>query len=147
MSGLEALYQELLLDHSKRPRGKELADEHGRSATSHQHNPVCGDDVTLRVRLDDAGETIRDVTWDGAGCSVSQASASMLSELVEGLPVGEASALIDGFRTALRSRGAIPLDEDVYLDAAALSGVSKYVARVKCAMLAWVALEDALARA
>ncbi|TQJ30483.1 Fe-S cluster assembly sulfur transfer protein SufU [Microbacterium sp. SLBN-146] len=144
---LEALYQELLLDHSKRPRGKHLADEEGRTATSHQHNPVCGDDVTLRVRVSSDGDTIRDVTWEGAGCSVSQASASMLTELVEGMPRGEAVALIDGFRTALRSRGEIPLDEDVYLDAAALSGVSRYVARVKCAMLAWVALEDALARA
>lgn len=144
---LEALYQELLLDHSKRPRGKHLADEEGRTATSHQHNPVCGDDVTLRVRVSSDGELIRDVTWEGAGCSVSQASASMLTELVEGMPRAEAVALIDGFRTALRSRGEIPLDEDVYLDAAALSGVSRYVARVKCAMLAWVALEDALARA
>ncbi|GAA1920871.1 SUF system NifU family Fe-S cluster assembly protein [Microbacterium aoyamense] len=147
MSGLEGLYQELLLDHSKRPRGKELAPEEGRTATSHQHNPICGDDVTLRVRVTDDGGTIRDVTWDGSGCSISQASASMLTEIVEGMPRAEASALIDGFRTALRSRGEIVLDEDVYLDAAALSGVSKYVARVKCAMLAWVALEDALARA
>ncbi|WP_439591244.1 Fe-S cluster assembly sulfur transfer protein SufU [Microbacterium sp.] len=144
---LEALYQELLLDHSKRPRGKELAPEERRSATSHQHNPICGDDVTLRVRMSDDGDVIRDVTWDGSGCSISQASASMLTEIADGMPRAEASALIDGFRTALRSRGEIVLDEDVYLDAAALSGVSKYVARVKCAMLAWVALEDALARA
>jgi len=147
MSGLEGLYQELLLDHSKRPRGKELAAAEGRTATSHQHNPICGDDVTLRVRITDDGGVIRDVTWEGSGCSISQASASMLTELVEGMPRAEASALIDGFRTALRSRGEIVLDEDTYLDATALSGVSKYVARVKCAMLAWVALEDALARA
>jgi len=147
MSGLEALYQDLLLDHSKRPRGKGLADEEGRFATSHQHNPICGDDITLRARITEDGGVIRDVTWDGAGCSISQASASMLTELVDGMPRAEATALIEGFREALRSRGEIPLDEDVYLDAAALSGVSKYVARVKCAMLAWVALEDALARA
>ncbi|MGL4254769.1 MAG: Fe-S cluster assembly sulfur transfer protein SufU [Microbacterium sp.] len=147
MSGLESLYQELILDHSKRRVGFGLADEEGRSATSHQHNPLCGDEITLRVRLGDDGETVRDVTWEGNGCSISQASASMLTELVEGMPRAEASALIDGFRTALRSRGTVELDEDVYLDAAALSGVSKYVARVKCAMLAWVALEDDLARA
>ncbi|MBD8023105.1 Fe-S cluster assembly sulfur transfer protein SufU [Microbacterium gallinarum] len=147
MSGLESLYQELILDHSRRKVGFGLADEEGRSATSHQHNPLCGDDLTVRVRLSDDGETIRDVTWEGAGCSISQASASMLVELAEGMPRAEASALIDGFREALRSRGTIELDEDVYLDAAALSGVSKYVARVKCAMLAWVALEDDLARA
>ena len=147
MSGLESLYQELILDHSKRKVGFGLADEEGRSATSHQHNPLCGDEITLRVRLADDGDVIRDVTWEGNGCSISQASASMLAELVDGMPRAEASALIDGFREALRSRGTIELDEDVYLDAAALSGVSKYVARVKCAMLAWVALEDDLARA
>lgn len=147
MSGLESLYQELILDHSKRRVGFGLADEEGRSATSHQHNPLCGDEITLRLRLDADGERVRDVTWEGNGCSISQASASMLTELVEGMPRAEASALIDGFREALRSRGTIELDEDIYLDAAALTGVSRYVARVKCAMLAWVALEDDLARA
>ena len=149
MSGLESLYQELILDHSKRPKGKGLAEEEGRSATSHQRNPICGDEITLRVRVGDDG-AVRDVTWEGAGCSISQASASMLAALVaeeDGMPRAEASALIDGFRVALRSRGEIPLDEEVFGDAAALSGVSKFTARVKCAMLAWVAFEDALARA
>ena len=154
MSGLDGLYQELILDHSKHPHGKELAAEEGRSATSHQRNPICGDEVSVRVRLTDDPDVIRDVTWEGAGCSISQASASMLAVLVSdaadergGMTRTEATALIDGFRTALRSRGSIPLDEDTFADAAALSGVSKFTARVKCAMLAWVALEDALARA
>ena len=146
MSGLESLYQELILDHAKRRVGFGLADDEGRSATSHQHNPLCGDEITLRVRLSD-DDVIRDVTWEGNGCSISQASASMLAELVDGMPRAEASTLIDGFREAMRSRGTIELDEDEYLDAAALTGVSKYVARVKCAMLAWVALEDDLVRA
>ncbi len=157
MSELETLYQELILEHSKRPHGKGLpAENEPHSATSHQRNPICGDEITLRVRLDDDG-AIRDVTWDGAGCSISQASASMLAVLVdpstdsgtegERMPRAEASALIDGFRSALRSRGTIALDEETYGDAEALSGVSKYTARVKCAMLAWVAFEDALARA
>jgi nitrogen fixation NifU-like protein len=149
MSGLESLYQELILDHSKRPQGKGLAEENGRNATSHQRNPICGDEITLRVRVDDGG-AVRDVTWEGAGCSISQASASMLAALVaeeNRMPRAEASALIEGFREALRSRGEIPLDEEVFGDAAALSGVSKFTARVKCAMLAWVAFEDALARA
>jgi nitrogen fixation protein NifU and related proteins len=157
VSGLESLYQELILDHSKRPHGKGLADgaagtgaaEGIRSATSHQRNPICGDEITLQVRLGDDG-AVRDVTWDGAGCSISQASASMLAALVEeegGMPRAEASALIEGFREAMRSRGEMSLDEEVYGDAAALSGVSKFTARVKCAMLAWVAFEDALARA
>ncbi|WP_159500381.1 Fe-S cluster assembly sulfur transfer protein SufU [Microbacterium sp. 18062] len=154
MSGLDGLYQELILDHSKHPHGKGLAGEEGRSAISHQRNPICGDEVSLRVRLDEDGERIRDVTWEGAGCSISQASASMLSVLVAdaaedhgGMPRARATALIGGFREALRSRGAIELDEETFADAAALSGVGRYTARVKCAMLAWVALEDALARA
>ncbi|MDX2376293.1 SUF system NifU family Fe-S cluster assembly protein [Microbacterium sp. LRZ72] len=146
MSGLESLYQQLILDHSKHPHGTPLADEEGRHAASHQRNPVCGDEITLRVRLADDG-TIRDVTWDGSGCSISQASASMLADLAAGMPVAPASALIDRFREVLRSRGKAELDVEEFGDAAALSGVSKYTARVKCAMLAWVALEDALARA
>jgi nitrogen fixation NifU-like protein len=150
MSGLESLYQELILEHSKRPHGKGVAAAEGIAATSHQRNPICGDEITLQVRMN-PDDTVRDVTWDGAGCSISQASASMLAVLVDDregrMPRAEATALIDGFRTALRSRGAIPIDEETYGDAEALSGVSKYTARVKCAMLAWVAFEDALARA
>ncbi|WP_194410168.1 Fe-S cluster assembly sulfur transfer protein SufU [Microbacterium cremeum] len=150
MTGLDALYQELILDHSKRPHGKGLGDDAGRAATSHQRNPICGDEITLRVRLTDDGARVSEVTWEGAGCSISQASASMLASLVAeegGMTRAEASVLIDGFREALRSRGGIALDEETFGDAAALSGVSKFTARVKCAMLAWVALEDALARA
>lgn len=148
MTGLESLYQELILDHSKKPHGRELLPEEGRTATSHQRNPVCGDEITLRVRLDDDGG-LRDVSWEGHGCSISQASASMLVSLVEeDEPTPEdAHVLADHFREALRSRGKIALDEEEFGDAAALSGVSKFSARVKCAMLAWVALEDALGRA
>ncbi|WP_460775446.1 Fe-S cluster assembly sulfur transfer protein SufU [Microbacterium sp. GXF7504] len=145
MSGLDGLYQELILDHSKARDGFGLAEEEGACATSHQKNPICGDEITLRVRLD--GDRIRDVTWEGAGCSISQASASMLTGLVDGVERDRATALIDAFREALRSRGKVELDEDDFGDAAALGGVSKFTARVKCAMLAWVALEDALARA
>jgi len=145
MSGLDGLYQELILDHSKARDGFGLAEEEGACATSHQKNPICGDEITLRVRLD--GDRIRDVTWEGAGCSISQASASMLTGLVDGVDRARATALIDAFREALRSRGKVELDEDEFGDAAALGGVSKFTARVKCAMLAWVALEDALARA
>jgi nitrogen fixation protein NifU and related proteins len=145
MSGLESLYQELILDHAKHPRGFGLADDGEHAASSHQRNPVCGDEITLRVRVN--GDAVRDVTWEGAGCSISQASASMLAELSDGLTRTEALAMIERFREALRSRGSIPLDEEEFGDAAALSGVSRYTARVKCAMLAWVALEDALPRA
>ena len=143
---LESLYQELILDHSKRPHGFGLAEADDHTGTSYQRNPICGDEVTLRVRVSEAGQTIRDVTWEGQGCSISQASASMLVDLIDGVPREKAAELIDGFREALRSRGTIELDEDVYEDAAALSGVSKFSARVKCAMLAWVALEEGLAQ-
>ena len=149
MSGLEELYQELILDHSKRPHGKGLLGEEDdpHAAESHQRNPICGDENTLRAQVSDDGDRISAVSWEGSGCSISQASASMLTELVVGKSRAEAGELIDGFREALRSRGAVELDEDVYGDAAALTGVSRYVARVKCAMLGWVALEDALRRA
>ena len=144
---LESLYQELILDHSKRPHGFGLAEADDHTGTSYQRNPICGDEVTLRVRVSEDGQTIRDVTWEGQGCSISQASASMLVDLIDGVPREKATELIDGFREALRSRGQLELDEEIYGDAAALSGVSKFSARVKCAMLAWVALEDAIAKA
>lgn len=151
MSGLESLYQELILDHSKNRRGFGLADPGAHSATVHQRNPICGDEVTLRVDVD--GDRVASVSWEGAGCSISQASASMLVALLsedggdDGMPKADAEALIAKFREALRSRGQIPLDEETFADAAALSGVSKYTARVKCAMLAWVALEEGLRQA
>ena len=150
MSGLEQLYQQIIMDHSKAPHGFGLAEG---DVTSHQRNPVCGDEVTLALRWSDDGTHVEEIAWEGSGCSISQASASMLAALVEedggddGLTREEITRLIEGFREALRSRGKIPLDEETYSDAAALSGVSKFSARVKCAMLAWVALEDALARA
>ena len=149
MNDLDNLYRELILDHSKHPEGFGLGPEEAGTATSFQKNPVCGDEVTLRARLD--GDRVTALSWEGAGCSISQASASMLAVLVSdaiddrgGMTRAEADTLIAGFREALRSRGTIELDEDVYGDAAALSGVSKVSARVKCAMLAWVALEDDL---
>jgi nitrogen fixation NifU-like protein len=144
MSGLESLYQELILDHAKHRRGFGLTGDES-DATSHQRNPICGDEITLRVHVDD--DRVTSVTWEGTGCSISQASASMLAELADGLEREDAHQLIDGFREAMRSKGAITLDEEHYGDATGLSGVSKYTARVKCAMLAWVAFEDALRRA
>lgn len=151
MSGLESLYQELILDHSKNRRGFGLADPGVHSATVHQRNPICGDEITLRVDVD--GDRVASVSWEGAGCSISQASASMLVALLDedggddGMPRADAEELISKFREALRSRGQITLDEETFGDAAALSGVSKYTARVKCAMLAWVALEEGLRQA
>ena len=143
MSSLEQLYQQIILDHAKHPHGRGL--EAGEE-TSHQRNPVCGDEIALALRWDAATGSIASVAWEGAGCSISQASASLFSDEAAGKSGEELRAFIGEFREALRSRGAIELDEERFGDAAALSGVSKYVARVKCAMLAWVAAEDLLSR-
>ena len=139
------MYQEIILDHYKAKHHSGLREPYQAQVT--HVNPTCGDEVMLRVALD--GDRVTDVSYEGRGCSISQASASMLADLVAevGLSRTETVALIEGFREALRSRGQLELDEDVYGDAAALSGVSKFSARVKCAMLAWVALEDAIAKA
>ncbi|MWB99060.1 Fe-S cluster assembly sulfur transfer protein SufU [Agromyces seonyuensis] len=149
MNGLESLYQELMLDHSKNPVGFGLpeGDPAAGEGQSHQLNPVCGDEITLRLGVTDG--KIDGLHWEGHGCVVSQASASMLADLVEedAPSPDELAELIAKFREALRSRGAIPLDAEVFGDAAALSGVSKFSARVKCAMLGWVAAEDALRQA
>ncbi|MBW8761953.1 MAG: SUF system NifU family Fe-S cluster assembly protein [Microbacterium sp.] len=143
MSDLQNLYQELVLDHSRTPHGFGLRDEI--RAQSHQLNPTCGDEVTVQVHRAADG-TVEAIAWEGHGCAISQASASMLADLAEGLTVEDLEARIASFREAMRSRGRIQPDEELLGDAAALGGVSKYVARVKCAMLAWVAAEDALAK-
>lgn len=145
MSGeLEQLYQEVILDHSRRPHGKGL--EGGTPATSHQINPTCGDEITLELHLDGEGR-LASARWDGMGCAISQASASLLTDIVPGLTTSELAQRIELFRLALRSRGTIEPDEELLGDASALGGVSRYPARVKCAMLAWVAAEDALTHA
>lgn len=138
---LQNLYQELILDHSRTPHGFGLRAEV--AAQSHQVNPTCGDEVTLQVHRADDG-TIEALAWEGHGCAISQASASLLAELAEGLTIDDLEIRIAAFRDAMRSRGKIAPDEALLGDAAALGGVSRYVARVKCAMLAWVAAEDAL---
>jgi nitrogen fixation NifU-like protein len=140
-SDLQNLYQELILDHSRAPHGFGLRDEV--KAQSHQLNPTCGDEITLQVHLAD-DRTIEAIAWEGHGCAISQASASLLADLVEGMTVPEVQTRIDAFREAMRSRGKIDPDEELLGDAAVLGSVSKYVARVKCAMLGWVAAEDAM---
>ncbi|HWI32516.1 MAG TPA: SUF system NifU family Fe-S cluster assembly protein [Microbacterium sp.] len=138
------MYQQVILDHSRTPHGVGLRGD--AAGSSHQVNPTCGDEITLELHLGDAGE-IEEVRWEGRGCAISQASASLLADLAEHLTPAEMTTRIDAFRVAMRSRGQIEPDEQLLGDAVALGGVSKYVARVKCAMLAWVAAEDALAQA
>jgi len=145
-SEIESLYQDIIVDHVKHPRGHGLHEAPAGATTreSHQLNPTCGDEVTLRLQLD--GDRIVDASWTGRGCMVSQSSASILAEQLPGLTAGEAQERIDSFRASMRSRGEVPVDEDLLGDAVALEGASRFVARVKCAMLAWVAAEEALAR-
>ncbi|MGW9113227.1 Fe-S cluster assembly sulfur transfer protein SufU [Microbacterium sp. NPDC055683] len=139
---LQRLYQELILDHSKNPEGK--GDPTGMPFTHHELNPSCGDEITVGVSLD--GERLDAIVWDGHGCSISMASASIMTGLLEGAEREEAIARIAEFREMLRSRGAVEPSEELG-DAAALQGVAKYVMRIKCAMLGWVALEADLRQA
>lgn len=147
--GLEQLYQQIILDHSKARHGSGLADapapDGAATGESHQLNPVCGDEVTVRVAVTNG--QVSQVRWDGAGCSISMASASVLSDLAEGMEISEFTGVIDTFREMLRSRGKVAADPEVLGDAAAFEGVSRYAARVKCAMISWVAAEDALGQA
>jgi nitrogen fixation NifU-like protein len=139
----DQLYQEIILDHYKRPRGRGLREPF--VAEAHHVNPTCGDEVTVRVRL--AGGALRDVSYDGQGCSISQASASVLHELVVGSTVDEALRRHEAFAELMGGRGQIVPDEEVLGDAVAFAGVARYPARVKCALLPWMAFKDALARA
>ena len=144
---IESMYQDIILDHYRNPHHKGLRDPF--DAEVHHVNPVCGDEVTLRVTLKDVnGEpVIEDVSYDSLGCSISQASASVMSDLVIGKPVGEAMAISQAFLELMQSKGEGKPDENVLEDAVAFAGVSKYPARIKCALLGWMAWKDATARA
>jgi len=139
----ESLYQEIILDHYKRPVGKGLREPF--SGEAHHVNPTCGDEITVRVAFD--GSTIIDLSYDGQGCSISQASASVLHELVSGQEMEEAFATEKAFTELMHGRGEVEPDEDVLGDGVAFAGVAQYPARVKCALLSWMAFKDASARA
>ncbi|WP_063061169.1 Fe-S cluster assembly sulfur transfer protein SufU [Nocardia sienata] len=140
---MEQMYQEVILDHYKHPHNRGLREPFG--AEVHHVNPTCGDEVTLRVRLGDNGE-VEDVSYDGQGCSISQASVSVLTDQVIGLPVVEALGVVDSFNEMIGSRGTVEGDEDIIGDGIAFAGVAKYPARVKCALLGWMAFKDAVLR-
>ncbi|WP_103354720.1 Fe-S cluster assembly sulfur transfer protein SufU [Amycolatopsis sp. CA-128772] len=139
---LESMYQEIILDHYKNPHGRGLREEF--DAESFQVNPTCGDEVTLRVKLDDG--KVADVSYDGQGCSISQASTSVMTDLVVGHTVEEAFTTMDAFVELMQGKGKVEPDEDVLEDGVAFAGVAKYPARVKCALLGWMAFKDAVAR-
>jgi nitrogen fixation NifU-like protein len=139
----EPLYQEIILDHYRTPHHRGLRDPY--DAEVHHVNPTCGDEVTLRVHL--VGDRVADVSYTGDGCSISQASVSVMTDLVIGRSIADAQDVHQAFLELMQSKGALEPDEDVLEDAVAFRGVSRYPARVKCALLGWMALRDATARA
>ncbi len=140
---LTELYEQIIIDHSKHPKGDGLREPY--DAEAHHVNPTCGDEVTVRVAL--TGEKISDMSYHGQGCSISRASASVLHELVQGTTLDHALAVHDGFQELITGRGQVEPDEELLEDAVAFAGVAKYPARVKCALLPWMAFKDAAARA
>lgn len=139
---LDTLYQEIILDHYKNPHHKGLREPF--EAEVHHVNPTCGDEVTLRVHVADG--VVADVSYDAVGCSISQASTSVLADLVIGKPVAEAMSIHEEFLALMQGKGTVEPDEDVLEDGIAFAGVAKFPARVKCALLSWMAWKDATAR-
>ena len=140
---LDNLYQEVILDHYKNPQNKALRTDN--DAQVHHVNPSCGDEVTLGVIL--AGDKVESINWDGVGCSISQASTSIMSDLLVGKSIEEANEISEKFLHLMQSKGAVEGDPEVLEDAVALAGVSKYPARIKCALLGWMAFKDASVQA
>ena len=136
---LNALYQEVILDHYKRPHHKGLT---AGDIQVHHINPSCGDEVTLSLKVKD--QKVEEISWDGVGCSISQASVSIMSDLLTGKSISEADSILDSFVSMMQSKGADQGDEDLLEDGVALAGVSKYPARIKCALLGWMAYKDAV---
>lgn len=143
MMQLDNLYQEVILDHYKNPQNKALASDN--DAQVHHVNPSCGDEVTLGVKLEK--EKVLSINWDGVGCSISQASTSIMSDLLVGKSLSEANEIAEKFLHLMQSKGAEEGDPDILEDAVALAGVSKYPARIKCALLGWMAFKDASVQA
>jgi nitrogen fixation NifU-like protein len=144
---LEQMYQEIILDHYRHPHHKGLQEPY--DVEVHHVNPTCGDEVTLRVRLSGDGSPVVDeISYDGMGCSISQASTSVMTDLVSGRSLDEALAAHREFLTLMQSKGDVAeVDDDLLEDAVAFSGVSRYPARIKCALLGWMAFKDAAAQA
>ncbi len=140
---LDSLYQEIILDHYKNPHHAGLREPF--EAEVHHVNPTCGDEVTLRVHVSDG--TVSDVSYDAVGCSISQAATSVMTDLVIGKSVDEAMKVHGEFLTLMQGKGTVEPDEDVLEDGIAFAGVAKFPARVKCALLPWMAWKDATNRA
>jgi len=141
---LDSLYQEIILDHYRNPHHKGLREPY--EAEVHHVNPTCGDEITLRVHLSGDGKTVEDVSYDAEGCSISQAAASVMTDLVIGHEVDDAMTAHEAFLELMQGRGTVEPDEDVLEDGIAFAGVAKFPARVKCALLSWMAWKDATAQ-
>ena len=140
MSDLRELYQEVILDHNRRPRNfGTLADP---TRTARGHNPLCGDKLTLQVRLE--GDRIVDVAFEGTGCAISKASASLMTEAVKGKTITEVEALFDRFHAVVTAPGDVPVDTAGLGKLAVFAGVREFPARVKCASLAWHTVKSAI---
>ena len=145
---LDSLYQDIILDHAKRRLNAGLREPF--DAEVHHVNPTCGDEITLRVHLAEGegdSRVVADVSYDSLGCSISQASASVLTDLVIGKSIAEAMTIHQEFQTLMQGRGQVDPDEEVLEDGIAFAGVAKFPARVKCALLSWMAWKDATAQA
>jgi nitrogen fixation NifU-like protein len=140
---MAALYQEIILDHYRSPHHAGLREPF--DAETHHVNPTCGDEVTLRVRVRDG--VVEDVSYQAEGCSISQASTSVLTDLLIGKPIADAMDICDTFVDLMHGQGRVEPDEDVLEDGIAFAGVAKFPARIKCALLGWMAWRDATARA
>ncbi|CAN5504374.1 SUF system NifU family Fe-S cluster assembly protein [soil metagenome] len=140
---LDMLYQEIILDHYKNPHHRGLREPY--DAQVLHVNPACGDEITLRVHLD--RDTVADVSYDAIGCSISQASVSVLGDLVIGKDLDEAMALQEEFLTLMQGQGKVQPDEDRLEDAVAFAGVARFPGRIKCALLGWMAWKDATVQA
>ena len=140
---LDNLYQEVILDHYKHPENKGLATSY--DAQVHHINPSCGDEITLNLTLQ--GQKVSAISWDGVGCSISQASVSIMSSLMINKELSEAQTIFDEFVALMQSKGSGSPDESVLEDAVAFAGVSQYPARIKCALLGWMAFKDASVQA
>ncbi|MBV7280915.1 Fe-S cluster assembly sulfur transfer protein SufU [Corynebacterium sp. TAE3-ERU30] len=138
---LENMYQEVILDHYKNPQHAGLREPF--NAEVHHVNTSCGDELTLRVRLSEDKSTVEDVSYEAIGCSISQASTSVMAEEIVGKSVEQAFAILAEFEKMVTSRGTIEGDDEIIGDGIAFAGVSKYPARVKCALLGWKAFEAA----
>ena len=135
---LDSLYQEVILDHYKHPQNKGLSEDF--TAQVSHVNISCGDEITLNIRL--TGDLISALRWDGQGCSISQASVSMLTDLLTGKTLEEAAVLVKSFSDLMASKGTSPGDPSILEDAVVFAGVSKFPGRVKCALLGWMAFKD-----